>query len=115
MHSSFIYFNMKNKLSAIILSGGRGSRFNNHYYECKVLCNIIDKPLILYTINALMANNIFDIYIICNVNNYEFIKEEVGVTAKYFIQKEYSGTGGCLKELINNLKDIECDEFLIII
>ena len=114
MHSSFIYFNMKNKLSAIVLSGGRGSRFNNHYYECKVLCNVIDKPLILYTINALMANNIFDIYIICNVNNYKFIKDKVGVKAKYFIQKEYSGTGGCLKELINNLKEIECEEFLII-
>lgn len=49
---------MTNKLAAIILSGGKGSRFNNHYYECKVICNIIDKPLILYTINALMTNNI---------------------------------------------------------
>ncbi|MGM9858022.1 MAG: sugar phosphate nucleotidyltransferase [Bacilli bacterium] len=105
---------MKNKIFAIILSGGRGTRFNNHYYESKVLYEIIDKPIILYTIDTLMENNIFDIYIICNNENYPFIKEKVGVKAKYFIQKEYSGTGGCLKELINKLKGIECKDYLII-
>ena len=103
-----------NNLCVFVLAGGNGSRFKNIFYDHKVLVNIIDRPLIKYTVESLNELNINNMNIVCNEENVDCLQSLLGNKINYYIQKKYLGTGGCFKDLISIIKEIKEDNILIL-
>lgn len=95
---------MNTETRAIILAGGRGSRFCDGAFIPKVLRRACDVPLIDYVINTLHTAGVDDICIVVGFMGDEVVKS-CGKRASYAFQTEQKGSGdavACVKKDFDN-------------
>ena len=68
-----------NKVTAIILSAGKGRRMNSDISKQYML--FLGKPIIYYTIRAFLDSNVDDIILVTGSEDVDFVKE--GILCKY--------------------------------
>ena len=93
---------MKNKLHAIILAGGKGTRMHSELPKCAYpFCG---KPMINYIIDACKEANIEDIIVVVGYKS-EILVECLPGDVKWVKQEEQLGTGHACKCAYPLLKD----------
>ena len=98
------------KTCAIILAAGKGKRMNS--LKPKVLCEILEKPMIDWILDSLNNAQIKKKCIVIG-NKAEDIKNHVKNTIEFAVQKNQLGTANAVKSAINFLKDnIDKDVFV---
>ena len=92
-----------NKISAIVLAAGDGTRMNLDYP--KVLCKLNGTDIISLIIGTLHSIELKDIILVVGYKH-EMIREKVGGAVKYVLQKELLGTGHAVSQAESIYKEI---------
>lgn len=101
------------KISAIILSAGKGKRMNTDI--SKQYLKIKNKPLIYYTLKKFEESNVDEIIIVVGKDDAEYVKKEI--VEKYGISKINSiveGGNERYNSVINGLKELKEDDLVLI-
>ncbi|MBI5050471.1 MAG: bifunctional N-acetylglucosamine-1-phosphate uridyltransferase/glucosamine-1-phosphate acetyltransferase [Nitrospirae bacterium] len=94
------------KICAVILAAGRGKRMNS--LKPKVLHEVLGRPMIQYTIDAVRALKPQKLIMVINPGASEEMRQKVKDSAVSFVlQKKLLGTGNALAEAKNALKNIK--------
>ncbi|MFC1653927.1 sugar phosphate nucleotidyltransferase [Patescibacteria group bacterium] len=86
---------MSKSVSAIVLAAGKGTRMNSENKN-KVILELLDKPMICYTIENLKKSGINDIITVVSYAK-ESVKKALGNEVTYVDQKVPLGTGHAVK------------------
>ena len=97
-------------LNAIILAAGKSTRFMST--KSKVLHDLIDKPIINYSISAIKSLNADNIVLVVP-DDHSDIKAVVGDNVHYAVQKEQLGTGHAVYSATSYLKDFDGETIII--
>lgn len=110
MHNTCVIYSgvvelVKNRLKAVILAGGLGTRLRPYtLFLPKPMLPLADKPLLQYTIEWLSSHGVKDVlisvsYLRKSIEDYFQDGEEFGVNITYFKSGTPLGTAGQLKEV----------------
>lgn len=100
------------KIWAIILSAGRGTRMNMDI--CKQYIPVNDKPVLFYTLKAFEKSKVDNIVLVVGENDISYVKNEI--IEKYGIKKIYSIVAGGKERydsVINGLEIINEGKVLV--
>ena len=107
---------MKNKIKAVIMAGGKGTRISSINSEVpKPMIELLGKPILQYEIEVLVKQGVKDIILVIGYLG-EKIKEyfkdgkQLGANISYIVEDSPLGTAGALYYL----KDKINDDFLLL-
>jgi len=96
---------MKNKIAAVILAAGKGTRMNEGMSsdKPKVMYEILGKPMIDYSVKNIKDSGIKDVVLVVGYKK-EQIMDYFGAKVEYAVQEEQLGTGHAAMMAESNLK-----------
>ena len=105
---------MENKISAVVLAAGKGTRINNGQPAKipKVMYKLNGKPMIEYTVELLELLKIDDKILVVGYKK-EMIEEYFSDRVKYAVQAEQNGTGHALQCGLSKV-ETETDHVLVL-
>lgn len=103
----------KVKVSAIILSAGKGRRMNNNI--SKQYIEVCGKPIIYYTLQAFEESNIDEIILVTSQSDMEYVRRDIvekyGITK---VRKVVAGGKERYDSVINGLTELSCGNKVLI-
>lgn len=90
---------------ALILAAGKGTRMKSNVPKCAY--PLLNKPMILYQVEALERANINEIFVVVG-NDFQVFKDILGTRVTFVYQKEKLGTGHavlCARKFLENNDD----------
>lgn len=87
---------LNGNLAAVVLAAGKGTRINATADKNKVTYPIANKPIIAYTVDNLKSAGIDKIVVVIGFAS-DSVKQVLGDSVSYAIQKQRLGTGHALK------------------
>lgn len=103
----------KVKVSAIILSAGKGRRMNSNI--SKQYIEVCGKPIIYYTLQAFEESNIDEIILVTSQSDMEYVRRDIvekyGITK---VRKVVAGGKERYDSVINGLTELSCGNKVLI-
>lgn len=99
-----------NNIAAIVLAGGKGTRIGQSLP--KVLCPIVGKPMIYYTLETIHKVPIQNIFVVVGFRSFDVQGSIRDEKINYIYQQEQLGTAHALKLSVSELPP-ECKEIIV--